>query len=151
MATIVFVSDTHGRHEELGRLSGDVLVHCGDGTDRTQSSIDELDAWFGEQDFEHVLFVPGNHDFCTEAHWRAGLPVFENAHVLVDERVDRCGLRRRLAELSVRVHAFGHVHHSGGVETLDETTFVNASSFHRDELELRPPVTMTLDPRGDRS
>ncbi|MEM6929328.1 MAG: metallophosphoesterase [Myxococcota bacterium] len=212
MTTIVFISDTHGRHAELGRLSGDVLVHCGDGTDRTQSSIDELDAWFGEQDFAHVLYVPGNHDFCAEAHWRAGLPVFENAHVVVDQRVDLRGLRiyaspwvpdlqgwayyaserrlrqawdqipddldvlithtppatildrnrrgeslgcpdllRRLARRAPRLHAFGHVHHSGGVETRDGTTFVNASSVHRDDLALRPPVTRTLEPRDDRT
>ena len=27
---LVVISDTHGDHEQLGVLDGDVLVHCGD-------------------------------------------------------------------------------------------------------------------------
>jgi len=34
---IVVVSDTHGRHDELGLLSGDVLIHCGDASTRSKT------------------------------------------------------------------------------------------------------------------
>ena len=36
-------------------------------------------------------------------------------------------LWKRVREVSPRVHAFGHIHEGSGVETRDETQFVNAS------------------------
>ncbi|MBX2796899.1 MAG: metallophosphatase domain-containing protein [Myxococcales bacterium] len=205
MTTLVFVSDTHGRHDELGVLAADVLVHCGDGTDQPERTLSELDAWFAQQDVEHVLYVPGNHDFACEARWLAGQPVFEHARVVVDELVEVCGvrifgspwvpdlqgwayfgtptqlqeawsrvpagidvlathtppagildrnrrgmslgcpaLRDELARIRPQIHAFGHIHASGGLEERGVTTFVNASSLWRGHEPLREPIHLDV-------
>ena len=58
------ISDTHGWHEELGVLSGDVLIHCGDFEDlftRDAGTLDRADAWLARQDFGLILCTGGNH------------------------------------------------------------------------------------------
>lgn len=65
---IVIVSDTHKKHEQLGVLAGDVLIHCGDfcdGFNVNDSDVDDLDDWFGRQQFELILCIGGNHDFAA--------------------------------------------------------------------------------------
>lgn len=65
---IVAVSDTH--NAPFGDVPrGDVFIHCGDATMRgTKPEV----AAFGEQldalKHEHILFVPGNHDWLFETH-----------------------------------------------------------------------------------
>lgn len=84
---IVIVSDTHGSHEELGTLSGDVLIHCGDfcdGFNPNRSDIDNTDRWFAKQQFEAILCVGGNHDFVAEELESRNEPVFEHATYLTD-------------------------------------------------------------------
>jgi len=57
---LVIISDTHGRHDELGTLRGDVLIHCGDsgnGFSGHPYDLDRLDAWFGQQEFERILCI----------------------------------------------------------------------------------------------
>lgn len=64
---LVIISDTHGFHRHLGELGGDVLIHCGDLTGIGEMSIvEDFAEWAEEQDFEHRIFVPGNHDFCFD-------------------------------------------------------------------------------------
>jgi Icc-related predicted phosphoesterase len=64
---LVAISDTHGRHEELILPAGDLLIHAGDlsmnGTPREIASFME---WFKGQDFQHKVFIAGNHDFFFE-------------------------------------------------------------------------------------
>ena len=89
---IVVVSDTHGRHEELGTLSGDVLIHCGDvfnGFRRNPAEVAQLDAWFGRQRFSKILCVGGNHDFTLEELAEGSEPPFRNAEVLRDRAVEQ--------------------------------------------------------------
>jgi len=84
---IIHISDTHGKHRELGNLpDGDVLVHSGDfsfaGSD--SEALDFLN-WLCDQPHKHKIFVAGNHDV---AMWDAkieGLP--DNVHVLSDSSV----------------------------------------------------------------
>lgn len=90
---VVVVSDTHGRHEEYGVLEGDVLIHCGDGSESSSESVEALDEWFGRQHFEQVLAVGGNHDFNLLQRTRAGTRAFHHARFLVDETVEIGGLR----------------------------------------------------------
>ena len=90
---VVVVSDTHGRHEEYGVLEGDVLIHCGDGSESSNESVEALDEWFGRQRFEQVLAVGGNHDFKLLERTRAGARAFHHARFLVDETVEIGGLR----------------------------------------------------------
>ena len=85
---IVVVSDTHGRHEELGVLQGDVLIHCGDFCDVSGSDpvdVDSVDAWFAKQRFEVILCIGGNHDFGALTRVECEEPVFQNAVWLLDE------------------------------------------------------------------
>lgn len=62
---IVFISDTHGRHDKLGALpDGDVLVHAGDCTNIGE--IGELAVfakWFESQPHKHKILIAGNHDW----------------------------------------------------------------------------------------
>lgn len=61
------ISDTHTKHEKIKLPGGDILIHSGDCS--YQGKLGEvlkfLD-WYKEQDYSHLIFVPGNHDFIFE-------------------------------------------------------------------------------------
>lgn len=61
---LVLISDTHGRHEDLGVLpGGDILIHAGDFTDDIgRASLRKFLTWFQKQPHEHKIFIAGNHD-----------------------------------------------------------------------------------------
>jgi len=71
---ITFISDTHNKHKHLtskgmGNIlgSGDILVHAGDCTSMGQKhEINEFLKWFSNTEFEHKIFIAGNHDFGFE-------------------------------------------------------------------------------------
>lgn len=84
---LVVISDTHGKHEELGELVGDVLIHCGDFCDgfrKEPRDLESVDAWFARQRFELIICVGGNHDFVVEDRIDNAQPVFRNALWLQD-------------------------------------------------------------------
>jgi len=94
---IVIVSDTHGQHEDLGQLQGDVLVHCGDMCDgfrRNSYDLDSIDDWFGRQRFDVILCIGGNHDFDldTRQNYRRGF-YFKHAIYLEDKLFEYKGVR----------------------------------------------------------
>lgn len=92
---IVITSDTHGKHCELGNLSGDVLIHCGDFCDGFQpdpNDIQRIDDWFAVQSFRKILCIGGNHDFVAQNH-TGPAPLFQNATYLVDSSIEIDGLR----------------------------------------------------------
>ena len=64
---IVIISDTHGRHRALQLPEGDMIIHAGDVTSRglRHEVLDFLD-WFSGLDYEHKIFIAGNHDFYFE-------------------------------------------------------------------------------------
>ena len=83
---IVFISDTHGWHEDVALPEGDILVHCGDLVTNVMKglvSLREVDDWFGRQPFQHVLCTGGNHDRALEQLLQRG-ETLEHATVLVD-------------------------------------------------------------------
>lgn len=86
---LTIISDTHGRHEKLGNLSGEVLIHCGDICDAEKdasiTAVREMDAWFSRQHFEKIICIGGNHDFAVQELAATSQPVFENAVYLEDE------------------------------------------------------------------
>jgi Icc-related predicted phosphoesterase len=85
---IVIVSDTHDRHEELGVLRGDDLIHCGDsglGFTGGADSVKRVDGWFARQRFELIIYVGGNHDFEVQARASRGERVFRHAFYLEDQ------------------------------------------------------------------
>ena len=93
---LVVVSDTHAQHQDLGVLSGDVLIHCGDGAfgrDASWGDVQRLDAWFSRQAFKLILCTGGNHDFALEEAAGRGLPTFRNAIYLEDSGVEFEGVK----------------------------------------------------------
>lgn len=92
---ITIISDTHGLHERLGNLGGDVLIHCGDMfnlSDEGQEHLRLIDAWFGRQDFGLILCTGGNHDFVLESALCSNSQPFENAVYLQDESYTHDGV-----------------------------------------------------------
>ena len=84
---ISIISDTHGQHEKLGILSGDVLIHCGDMFNlfsRDDDEMEKIDEWFGRQNFELILCTGGNHDIGLERRAGSSTRPFRNAVYLQD-------------------------------------------------------------------
>jgi Icc-related predicted phosphoesterase len=93
---IVVVSDTHGKHEELGVLSGDVLIHCGDVFNafrRSPAEVAQLDTWFGRQRFSRILCIGGNHDFALQELAIRSDPPLRNAEYLQDRAFEYGSVR----------------------------------------------------------
>lgn len=64
---VIFISDTHGRHKQLPKMNGDMIIHAGDITSRgTKNEVLDFLNWFRELDFEHKIFIAGNHDYFLE-------------------------------------------------------------------------------------
>lgn len=65
---ILFISDTHGQHQKLKNLpEADMLIHAGDISKRGEAhEIEDFIRWLNKQDFEHKIFIAGNHDFYFE-------------------------------------------------------------------------------------
>lgn len=63
----VLISDTHAQHRALTLPMGDVIIHAGDISRRGEESeiVDFLN-WFTCLDFQHKIFIAGNHDFYFE-------------------------------------------------------------------------------------
>jgi Icc-related predicted phosphoesterase len=61
------ISDTHNSHGKFTLLGGDILIHSGDATGhgKLPETIKFLD-WLEDQDYSHIIFVPGNHDMIFE-------------------------------------------------------------------------------------
>jgi Icc-related predicted phosphoesterase len=61
------LSDTHNQHDKFTTKGGEILIHAGDCTGRgtLKEAVTFLD-WYKEQDYSHLVLIPGNHDFCFE-------------------------------------------------------------------------------------
>lgn len=61
--TITHISDTHGYHENLSLIGGDILIHSGDIVDFEKNiSLDETIEWMSNTEYEFKILVLGNHD-----------------------------------------------------------------------------------------
>lgn len=64
---IVVISDTHGQHQLLTLPEGDLIIHAGDISRRGDlTEVENFLDWFANLDFQHKIFVAGNHDFFFE-------------------------------------------------------------------------------------
>lgn len=91
---LTIISDTHGEHEKLGVLQGDVLIHCGDMFNMFKQDPEEFDAiddWFGRQRFDLVLCVGGNHDFELQKRAAYVDEPFRNAVYLEGRSIEHAG------------------------------------------------------------
>jgi Icc-related predicted phosphoesterase len=61
------ISDTHTKHDQIVLPGGDILIHSGDCclSGSMQEALRFL-TWFADQDYSHLILVPGNHDVCFE-------------------------------------------------------------------------------------
>ena len=60
---IVAISDTHQLHNKITVPLWDVLLHCGDFTNKgTSGALKDFLEWFSSQPHEHKIFIAGNHE-----------------------------------------------------------------------------------------
>lgn len=73
---IICISDTHCKHyklnddlQKIGYEENDIIIHAGDCTSMgyTNEVLNFL-KWFGALQYEHKIFIAGNHDFYFEEH-----------------------------------------------------------------------------------
>ena len=63
----VAISDTHGKHQQIKLPEGDVIIHAGDVSMRGEEyEIVNFLNWFEGLDYQHKIFIAGNHDFYFE-------------------------------------------------------------------------------------
>jgi len=91
--TITFISDTHGKHNQITKdlPGGDILIHAGDfmnGGYDFEEATDFLE-WFNSIDnYTDKIFIAGNHDRVFEniPHWvEKTLPEYPTIDYLQDE------------------------------------------------------------------
>jgi len=89
---ITFISDTHTKHKQLDLPGGDLLIHAGDimNSGYEKRDIHEFCKWFEAQDYEHKIFIAGNHDRMFENHPLESNTIVNNYDVtyLQDEQLD---------------------------------------------------------------
>jgi len=62
-----FISDTHGFHNKLQGLEGDMIIHAGDVSSKgTKAQVEDFLNWFKNLSFKYKIFIDGNHDFFFE-------------------------------------------------------------------------------------
>lgn len=60
----IAISDTHGQHRNLKLPKGDAIIHAGDFCHYgSQNDLQDFLDWFQHLDFQHKIFIGGNHDF----------------------------------------------------------------------------------------
>lgn len=90
MAKVCFISDTHNAHDKLKLEQSDIIIHSGDATGMgREAELRNFIEWYAEQDAEHKIYVPGNHDIGLEEHWEERSKWFTDAGIILlnDESV----------------------------------------------------------------
>jgi len=83
---IVFVSDTHGKHDQIEMPQGDVLVHSGDicaGRGSVKQII-SFNQWLGTLNYKNIIVIPGNHDFPFQEDFNFCKSLLSNCNLLFD-------------------------------------------------------------------
>lgn len=85
---VVALSDTHNLHEYITIPECDLLIHCGDATNRgSVADLTRFQHWFSCQPAKHKIYVPGNHDLDTQVQpqfWRDTFAQ-DNMYCLIDQ------------------------------------------------------------------
>lgn len=100
MTKIVFISDTHSKHNHIPNddiESGDIIIHSGDFSSRGyKHEVINFLSWFSDLNFRYKIFIAGNHDFlfqddpkvCSEI-----LSKYPNVIYLQDNGVEVDGIK----------------------------------------------------------
>jgi Icc-related predicted phosphoesterase len=64
---ITVISDTHSKHGLVKLTGGDILIHAGDLTNIGEyEDVYFFLKWLDRQNYKHIIFIAGNHDFYFE-------------------------------------------------------------------------------------
>ena len=90
---ILHFSDTHSKHNLLKNLpKADVVVYSGDASFAgSDSEVLDFLNWFCDLDYQHKIFVAGNHDDCLYGKQIEGLP--DNCYYLCHSGVEIEGVK----------------------------------------------------------
>jgi Icc-related predicted phosphoesterase len=87
---ITLISDTHTKHDELSHdpmdlPGGDILIHAGDimNSGRNANDIESFCTWFQRQNYDHLIFIAGNHDRMFEDKPEQAMEIV-NSYKLID-------------------------------------------------------------------
>ncbi len=80
---LVFISDTHNKHDRFEIPDGDIVIHCGDvsGMGRKNEILNFAD-WFSELPHKHKIMIPGNHDFLFEKEYGVAANITESRGII---------------------------------------------------------------------
>lgn len=91
--SIHIISDTHGYHNKLNLIGGDILIHCGDfaNSGSMLECFDFVD-WYKDQDYSSLILINGNHDRYTERNVdsfkehceRSGIMLLNDESIVID-------------------------------------------------------------------
>lgn len=71
MKKIIIISDTHGLHNKINIPDGDILIHCGDWTNRgTIPEMESFLSWFTNLPQKTKIFIAGNHSVGLDTYPR---------------------------------------------------------------------------------
>jgi len=90
---ILHLSDTHSKHHRLKNLpQADLIIHSGDASFAgSDNEVLDFLNWFCDLDYQHKIFVAGNHDDCLYGEQIEGLP--DNCHYLYHSGVEIEGVK----------------------------------------------------------
>lgn len=92
----VFISDTHGQHNNVHLPEADIVFFSGDACERgTLKEWESFCRWYGRQQPTHKVLIAGNHDRCAQEEPKRTREVTEEfgLHYLRDEEIVIEGLR----------------------------------------------------------
>ena len=90
---ILHISDTHSKHQLLEKMPrADIIIHSGDASfSGSEDEVLDFLNWFCDLDYEHKIFVAGNHDDCLYGEQIEGLP--NDCHYLCHSGIEISGVK----------------------------------------------------------
>ncbi len=95
MQKIVIISDTHTFHKNVVLPEGDILIYAGDAEIRNDIELMFFINWFGTLNFQHIIWIGGNHDFYLEQLYNNNIvPKMPfNIHYLINNEITIEGIK----------------------------------------------------------
>lgn len=92
---IIFLSDTHGLHQQVDVPEGDVLVHAGDwmNSGLDWQEVSTFRNWWNDFPHPNKILVHGNHDCLAEQFPAVVQDALKDTRILLDSEVEINGLK----------------------------------------------------------